>query len=69
MANTGIIGVAPAAFGIFIGGALIRQFRPKAKLLTSMIVAFETIGLIGVFSAMFLGCPLSKISGHLENGQ
>ncbi|CAG2167176.1 unnamed protein product [Oppiella nova] len=66
---SGIIGVAPAALGIFIGGILIRLFKPGPKALTSLIASVEIFGLIGIISAMFMGCPATLLHGKLFNGQ
>jgi hypothetical protein len=49
--------------GIFLGGLFIRQFRPEPKLLTTLITIVELIGFMGIFSAIFLGCPASQFSG------
>ncbi|XP_054163348.1 solute carrier organic anion transporter family member 74D-like [Oppia nitens] len=66
---SGMIGVAPAALGIFFGGILIRQFKPGPKLLTTLIASVEIFGLIGLISAMFLGCPSGRLYGTLFDGQ
>ncbi|CAG2108395.1 unnamed protein product [Medioppia subpectinata] len=66
--TTRIIGVAPAACGIFIGGVLIRQFKPGPRALTTLIASVEIFGLIGIISAMFMGCPATLSHGKLTNG-
>jgi hypothetical protein len=53
--------------GIFLGGLLIHQFRPGPKLLTLLITIVEIFGYMGIFSAIFLGCPASQLSGTKQD--
>ncbi|CAG2180871.1 unnamed protein product, partial [Oppiella nova] len=60
---SGIIGVVPTATGVFLGGLFIRRFLPGPRVLTAFITIVEMIGAIGMFSALFLGCPQSQFAG------
>ena len=65
----GLIGIVPAATGIFLGGLFIRQFQPGPRTLTSFITIVEIFGATGLFAALFLGCPVSEFSGTKYDSQ
>ncbi|CAG2112576.1 unnamed protein product [Medioppia subpectinata] len=58
-----IIGVIPTATGIFLGGVFIRKCLPGPRLLTSLITIVELFAVMGMLSALFLGCPESQFDG------
>ena len=59
----GIVGVVPTAIGVFLGGFFIQCFRPPPRVLTSFVTVVEVLALMGMFSAIFLGCPSSQFAG------
>ncbi|CAG2181249.1 unnamed protein product, partial [Oppiella nova] len=66
---SGIIGVVPTATGVFLGGLFIRRFLPGPRVLTAFITIVEMIGAMGMFSALFLGCPQSQFAGTTLQSQ
>ncbi|CAG2109750.1 unnamed protein product, partial [Medioppia subpectinata] len=66
---SGIIGVIPTATGIFLGGLFIRKFLPGPRLLTSLITIVELFAVMGMLSALFLGCPQSQFAGTHHNSR
>ncbi|CAG2114152.1 unnamed protein product [Medioppia subpectinata] len=63
------LSVIPTATGIFLGGVFIRKFLPGPRLLTSLVTIVEVFAIMGMLSALFLGCPQSQFAGTHHNSR
>jgi hypothetical protein len=52
------------AIGIMAGGVLVRVFKPRPRVLTSLIFFVELFAVAGIASGFFLGCPSSDFHGY-----
>lgn len=62
-AITGTTGFAPVSIGLILGGVYISYFKPKAKLLFTVIFICELVSVGTIGSGLLLGCEPIKLDG------
>ena len=60
---TGTSGFAPVIIGLIIGGGYISWFKPRARLLFTLVFLAELVSVFTIGSGLFLGCDPIKLQG------